>query len=415
MSVNLSFEEEVNAHEQCYLHIFDQLPVLIWRLNMEGVCNWVNARWLDFTGQRLEQEIGNGWVDGIHPEDYEKCLEMCHANLKSRNGFEMVYRLKHHTGEFRWIKTITQPFMNPPGNFAGFIGTSYDIHEGKIAEEGLRKEEQNLLKAKHLLEAKVNERTSEIKKSEKKLKTINHELSKKNDDLTKMNSDLDNFIYTASHDLKAPVSNIEGLVHVLKDMLPQQGLDETIFRMLEMIQVSIERFKKTIIDLTEISKVQKQIEDEQTEIDFLLIFNEVRESIRNQIDEEEVKFITDLKEIDGIDFSEKNMRSIMYNLLSNAIKYRDPFRKPEIRVTTKSLPKEVLLSIEDNGLGIPPDKINQIFTMFKRLHSHVEGSGIGLYIVKRMVDNASGRIEVESQLGKGTTFKIFLRKKKEML
>jgi signal transduction histidine kinase len=109
-------------------------------------------------------------------------------------------------------------------------------------------------------------------------------------------------------------------------------------------------------------------------------------------------------------FSKKNFKSILYNLISNAIKYRAFDRKPEVTIVAKELEDYNLLMVEDNGLGIEDKKKSQMFTMFKRFHDHVEGTGVGLYIVKRIIDNAGGKIEVDSEVDKGTRFKVYFKK-----
>lgn len=111
----------------------------------------------------------------------------------------------------------------------------------------------------------------------------------------------------------------------------------------------------------------------------------------------------------NIKFSAKNLRSILYNLLSNSIKYASPERPPEVLIKTAKLDGYQVLIVKDNGLGIQNKNREKIFSMFKRCHDHVEGTGIGLYMVKRIVDNAGGKIEIESDMEKGSAFKIFLK------
>ncbi len=115
----------------------------------------------------------------------------------------------------------------------------------------------------------------------------------------------------------------------------------------------------------------------------------------------------DLSGCPAIHFSEKNLRSVVYNLISNALKYRSPERVPLVRIGCESTPTDQVLTVGDNGLGMEPGRLNQLFTMFKRFHDHVEGSGIGLYMIKKMVENAGGKIEVESQVGVGSTFRVY--------
>lgn len=239
------------------------------------------------------------------------------------------------------------------------------------------------------------------------------ELSQKNEELRKTNIDLDNFVYTASHDLKAPISNIEGILYSLNDTMPQECLDNPdVQLLLSMMNTSISKFKNTIQDLADITRVQKNTEEDISEIDVCNITDEIQFDLREVISINKAIILLDTSSCPTIKYSKKNLRSIIYNLLSNAIKYRSPNRLPEIKISTERVNNTVILSFKDNGLGIESGKIDKIFQMFKRLHDHVEGTGIGLYIVKRIVDNSGGRIEVFSELGKGTEFKIYFEEAK---
>ena len=111
-----------------------------------------------------------------------------------------------------------------------------------------------------------------------------------------------------------------------------------------------------------------------------------------------------------VSFAEKNLRSIIYNLLSNALKYRHPDRAPVVHLRSHLEGRYAVLSVQDNGLGLNLDQDgSKLFALFQRLHDHVEGSGIGLYMVKKIVENAGGRIEVSSQQGVGSTFSVYFR------
>ena len=257
--------------------------------------------------------------------------------------------------------------------FVGYVGVGIDIHEQKIALE---------------------------------------QLELNNSQLKRINNDLDNFIYTASHDLKAPMSNIEGLLYILRSNLRKKYeiLSPETEKILGMMEQSVNRFKNTILDLTEISKAQRGEEEDIKEVNLQEIIEDVKLSIQEQINETNARIDVNLSEINTISFSKKNIKSIVYNLLSNAIKYRAREIPPHILFRTKSEDQYIILLVKDNGLGIPELNQEKIFNMFKRFHDHVEGSGIGLYIVKRIVDNAGGKIEVESEVGNGTTFRLYLRR-----
>jgi signal transduction histidine kinase len=237
------------------------------------------------------------------------------------------------------------------------------------------------------------------------------ELNVTNNRLLSINSDLDNFIYTASHDLKLPVSNIEGLVNMLmKDLMKKGWEDESTNEIMGMISVSINRFKETIKDLSEIVRIGK----ESATRDSLINLNEVIDDVINDFHlpvlESRAQIVNEVKENAMVNFSRKNLKSIIYNLLSNAIKYKKPDTIPVVKIYFKEDTVYNILRVQDNGLGMGSNDISKIFNLFKRLHSHVEGTGIGLYIVKKIIENAGGKIEVESILGEGTTFSVFFKK-----
>ncbi|MBC7388989.1 MAG: PAS domain-containing protein [Opitutaceae bacterium] len=238
------------------------------------------------------------------------------------------------------------------------------------------------------------------------LKKVQTELENTNQNLLKINADLDTFIYTASHDLKAPISNIEGLMYTLQESLETE--DDDIKNILGMVSTSIDKFKETIGALTEVAKIQKEHVEDQEIINIQSLVEEVKFSIKDIFIASNAEIKYDLKQ-KNVKYSRKNMRSIIYNLLSNAIKYKSLEKDPVIEIATRKVDKQTILCFTDNGLGIAKSKHAHIFGMFKRFHTHVEGTGIGLYIVKRMIENVGGRIEVDSDTGKGTTFRIYIK------
>src|SRR5690606_14936104 len=115
----------------------------------------------------------------------------------------------------------------------------------------------------------------------------------------------------------------------------------------------------------------------------------------------------------SIHFSKNNLRSILYNLVSNALKYRSPERLPLVQIHCGENDESIILKVQDNGLGMDVKEKDSIFKMFHRLHDHVDGTGIGLFMVKRIIENAGGKIEVESKVGVGSTFRVYLKKGSE--
>ena len=234
------------------------------------------------------------------------------------------------------------------------------------------------------------------------------DLQTENKRLSSANYDLDTIVYSASHDLKSPISNLEGLVNALSMILAQENTDRVkANKIIKMMKTSLERLGITINDLTTIVDADNNCEPENYEIiDIFEIVENVKQDLVKQIAESGAKIDVSSENMLVINYSKKSFRSILYNLLSNAIKYRSPDRCPEVLIKMYKTDGRIKLTVTDNGLGISSDKQDKLFTLFNRLHSHVEGSGIGLYLVKRIVENAKGQIEVKSAVNKGTTFTV---------
>ncbi|PVY41367.1 sensor histidine kinase [Pontibacter virosus] len=254
----------------------------------------------------------------------------------------------------------------------------------------------------------------EIERAHKRTQEINRELEERVNartaELTRVNKDLDNFVYTASHDLKAPINNIEGLAVALREVLNTPEPDHGELNIImNMIQDAISRFKHTLMDLTEVAKLQHQDETPIESVRFAELIDDVTLNIQDLILKYDATIDTDFSEVPAMVFSRKNLRSIVYNLVSNAIKYSSPERQPLIEVSTYREGAYTVFRVKDNGLGLKSEDREKVFAMFKRLHAHVEGTGVGLAIVKRIVENSDGRIECDSEQGKGSEFRVYLR------
>ncbi|SFV00481.1 PAS domain S-box-containing protein [Pontibacter akesuensis] len=251
---------------------------------------------------------------------------------------------------------------------------------------------------------------TELQQLSDQLAATNMELSATNEQLTRTNIDLDNFIYTASHDLKAPIFNIEGLVRVLLNSLPAEALaGEGLESVPAMIEESIQRFKSTIEHLTEVTKLQKENNQGTELVDLEEVIGNIKLDLKPQLEAANATLHVDVADCPNIRFSKKNLRSVVYNLISNAIKYHAPDRALQIEISCRQETNYAVLAVKDNGLGIDLTNSRKLFTMFGRLHDHVEGSGVGLYMVKRIIENADGKINVESKLGEGSTFTVSLK------
>ena len=128
-------EQALRESEQRFRVITDASPVLVWMAGTDKLCYYFNKGWLDFTGRTLEQESGNGWAENLHPEDFDRCIKIYVSNFEARRPFEMEYRMRHHSGQYRWILDRGVPRYAPDGTFEGYVGGCLDIHNQKEAAE----------------------------------------------------------------------------------------------------------------------------------------------------------------------------------------------------------------------------------------------------------------------------------------
>lgn len=233
-----------------------------------------------------------------------------------------------------------------------------------------------------------------------------NDLNTKNKELQQTNTELDNFVYSASHDLKAPVLNIEGLVYALQSAL-KGNKPERIPLMLEMMETSVLKFKDTIQALTDVARTNKNLDEEAEVIDMQEVLKDVCLGIQDLIQDSGARIVSDIS-CPHIRFPKANMSSVLQNLLVNAIHYRSPGRQPVISFSCRHENGHFFILVKDNGMGIPANQLSKIFVLFKRYHTHIEGSGVGLYLVKRIIENFGGSISVESEIGQGTNFLISL-------
>jgi len=134
--------KEIRQSRDYHLKIFEEFPTLIWRAGLDGKCNYFNKTWLEFTGRSIEEEIGDGWANGVHPEDLDGCLSGYRTAFDSRKPFALEYRLRRHDGVYRWISDYGRPYYDLEDRFAGYIGSCYDVTDRKVAEDALLQSEQ---------------------------------------------------------------------------------------------------------------------------------------------------------------------------------------------------------------------------------------------------------------------------------
>ncbi len=281
------------------------------------------------------------------------------------------------------------------------------VQERLRAEEALRESQQELeqrvrersaqaITANRELEREIESR----KLAEKRLIAANYELIKKN-------ADLDDFVYYASRDLKGPVLNVAGLVQAIREELPTDRPE--LSQLFERLDDSVARIHRKLNNLAEVSRIQKPLTREQLEmVHFADVLEQVKEKLQEPLQESGASLAANFSVTPTVYFSRDNLFSLLENLISNSIKYREPQRPLHIFLSTELQDRYVVLKVQDNGIGMDLNQYGQqLFSLFRRFHDHVEGSGVGLYIIKRIMDNNQGKVEVQSVPGEGTTFLLY--------
>ena len=270
------------------------------------------------------------------------------------------------TSNGKWYQIMTMPYIQTDNKINGAIITFNDI--------------------------------TELKQTQEELKS-----------LVRINTDLNNFVYTASHDLLAPLGNIELSIGVMNEV---KVVDPELNKFLSIINTSVKKFRTLINDLSVIAKIESEMMSMEL-VDVEEIIKNIEWSLDDKIKKTGTRILYNL-EVKQLTFSKKNFRSILFNLISNSIKFRGSL-PPEITISTKKDGNNIIFIIKDNGIGISNADKERIFQLYGRLHLDVEGHGIGLYLAKKIVDAANGNIVVESELGKGTTFSIILKTQQPIL
>jgi signal transduction histidine kinase len=264
---------------------------------------------------------------------------------------------------------------------------------------------ENLSNAKALIQQQQEQLASENISLNREVVEKNTQLSQTNEELIRHNNDLLQFSYTVSHNLRGPVASLIGLVNLF-DKKELKGDHPVILQHLEL---SAERLDVTIKDLgsiidmrNSVSKIKQRLEW-ATELEHIIIL------LKKEIEDQHVEIESDFSKAPTVYSIKPMVSSILYNLISNAIKYHSPNRKSKINIRTTQENDLVRLDVTDNGMGIDLDKFkDKVFGLYKRFHTHTEGKGLGLFLVKLQAETLGGRAEIKSKLNSGTTFSIFI-------
>jgi PAS domain S-box-containing protein len=334
----------------------DSAPVMIWISEIDRTFTWFNKAWLEFTGRTMHQEIDLQWSAGIHPEDRQRCIDTYTSSFDARKEFAMEYRRRRRDGGWRWVLSHGVPRRGADAKFSGFIGCCFDINDRREMEENLRH----------------------------------------------ANSDLQQFAYSASHDLQEPIR----MVAIYSQLIGRQygpKLDGNGQLFLEYLTTAAQRMERLVRDLLFYTQTGSIEVGESERANANDVLSEVLADLSAVVSEVGACVTND--PLPTLSMYAVHLQQLFQNLIGNAIKYRGD-KAPSIHVSARELNGCWLFSVQDNGIGIDPAYKERIFGIFKRLHTNdkYSGTGIGLAICQRIVERYRGRIWVESEPGRGSTF-----------
>ena len=374
--------------------LYDRAPCGYCSCLPDGTLVRLNQTLLDWLGYRREELVARRCLQELftiggqlHYETHGAPLLLLQNQVR-----ELSYSLRCQDGRTRPVLLNAVLVRTAEGQPLVIQATLFDITER-------RKYEQELLRTKQLAE-----------EQREQLARANEQLVSKNEQLTRINADLDSFVYTASHDLKQPIDNMAGLFEELKHAATFH--DPEAAHMLTMFEGALQQILSTIQGLTEVVQQQRALEQLPAEEVALQPFvEEIIRGLQPMHAPYATPFVLDFGAVPTLRMARSSLHSMLYNLLSNALKYAMPGRAPHIRVSTAAAAAEdrVVLVVQDNGRGIDLTRHSkELFQLFRRFHPDVEGSGMGLYLVNRLVHQVGGQVEVDSTVDQGTTFRIYL-------
>jgi PAS domain S-box-containing protein len=369
-------EAELRASESRFRLMADSAPMFIWTAGPDSLFDFVNQTWLRFTGRTFRQEMGNGWAEGVHPDDIDQTMMSYLESFERRVPFEMEFRMRRYDGVYRWIVSRGTPRFGGDREFDGYIGSCIDITERKEAEYERERVTAHLAEAAEVLAAS--------------------------------NRSKDEFLATLSHELRTPLTAVLGWTHLLREGHLDEHARETALETIERSARSQIRLVDDILDVSRI--ITGKLSVARDPVDLVTSVETAVSSLRPWAAERRVEL--DLRVPSHaivVEGDDERLRQIVSNLVTNAIKFSHT--EASVRIELETDGREAVLAVTDWGAGISPEFLPNVFDRFSQAEvgltrSH-GGLGLGLAIVRYLVELHGGRISVQSDgLGKGARFEV---------
>ena len=384
-------QQQLQEREQKFRLLADSMPQHVWTSDTEGMLDYFNQSVLNYSGLTLEKILKDGWLQIVHPDDREENIRLWIDAITTGKDFLFEHRFRRYDGVYRWQLSRAIPQKDENGKIQRWVGTSTDIQEQKIFATELEK--------------KVSERT--------------RELEQKNIDLDKMNKELQAFAYISSHDLQEPLRKIQTFASRIVEK-EEHNLSDIGKDYFKRMKSAADRMQTLIQDLLVYSRTNTS-ERKFELIELKDLMEEIKRDIKEEI--EQKQGVIEILETCPVKMINFQLKQLLLNLISNSLKFSNPLNPPHITIScethigkkfknVKLIPdKEYChIRISDNGIGFEQKYSEKIFELFQRLNAKDKyiGTGIGLAIVKRIVENHGGIITAKGEINKGATFDIYI-------
>lgn len=360
--------------EASFQHLMNTAPVMIWVSGTDKLCTWFNIPWLEFTGRTLAQERGNGWTEGVHPEDFEHCLDLYTSHFDRRIPFRLEYRLRRADGEYRWILDTGVPRFDADQAFLGYIGSCIDIHAFKQAERGLK----NTVASRDMaLDA------------------------------------LDRIAAGIAHEFSNLVAAFVGDLWSIRKSADDPDAVRRQTEEAEKAAIQGERIIEQVL-----ATVRHRSRSEATDVNRLVTDTC---AILRGVAGEAVRIETDLAaESHEANVDRAHLQAALLNLVKNAkdamadggtvkIITRNVTLRPETIDQPDLAPgRYIMLAVRDTGVGMGDEVSQHAFEPFFTTKEPGRGTGLGLSQVRAFARHSGGAARIESAPAKGTTVRIYL-------
>jgi PAS domain S-box-containing protein len=355
----------------------DYAPMMVWMAGDDMTHDWFNRRWLEFRGRTLGQESGLGWLEGVHPDARQRCLEERLPAAAERRPFTSEFRLRRHDGEYRWLLDQGVPRQGSDGRYSGFIGCCLDVESIKRAQA----ENDRLLAAAEDAreEADAASRAKDV------------------------------FLATVSHELRNPLNAIVGWAHILRS----EGASPAEVRQgAEIIAQSAQAQVRLIEELLDVSRIiTGTMQLNVRRVDLRAVVEAAVDALRPAAAAKDLQLHVSSVPEAWVEGDTDRLRQVVTNLVANAISYTP--QGGRIEVELRGEPPDVVLAVRDTGVGIPAEFLPHVFEAFRRSESGANrahrGLGIGLSVVRHLVLKHGGRVSATSDgPGRGSRFSVRL-------